>query len=227
MKTRSLQPEIMDMGPEFYTQKEYYDCLYQLGRIGKYFGTDNVMVKLFSKLPFKPESILDVGCGGGSFAIQLAQNFKDTYVLGTDISADAIIYAQNQNKNLNNLKFELRNLPELNEPEKSFDIITSTLVFHHLTDEEIVNFLKKSSLIAKKAIIINDLHRHWISYIGCSIIMPLFFPNRLVKYDSLLSIKKSFTYNELEYYLNKAGFSKQDYTITWHWPFRWVIRIML
>lgn len=226
MKRRSLEPEIMDLGPQFYTIEEYNDCLLQLGRIGKYLGTDKIMLKMFDQLPFEIDSILDVGCGGGSFTSQLASNFIRTNVLGIDISGYAIDYAKN-NYSRDNLKFELRNDPGLNEVEKSFDIVTTTLVLHHLSDDQIIEFFKKSALIARKAIIINDLHRHWLSYTGCSIIMPLFFPNRLTINDSLLSIKKSFRHDELKSYLDKAGFSSKNYTISWHWPFRWIVKVML
>jgi 2-polyprenyl-3-methyl-5-hydroxy-6-metoxy-1,4-benzoquinol methylase len=233
MKQRSREPELIDLGFKYYSIEEYNQCLYQLGRIGKYLGTDKSMIKLFSKMNQPINSILDVGCGSGAFTRQLAEKFQDTQVVGTDICAEAISYAQNQKeiyqskKNLDNLKFELRFDAELNEPEKSFDIVTSTLVFHHLSNENIITFLKKSKLIARKAIIINDLHRNWLPYMSCKVLMPLFFPNRLVCNDSLLSIKKSFTYDDWKYYLYKAGFNNKDYKISWYWPFRWIVEIKI
>lgn len=229
MQVRSNQPEIMDLSDKFYTVEEYNDCLYQIGRIGKYLGNEKKMFKLFSK--YSPESILDIGCGGGNFTTYLAKQFKDTKVVGIDINQQAIKYAKEQqlirNNSLNNLKFEFRTSAELNEPEKSYDILTTTLVLHHLKDEEIIEFLKKAKSIAKKAIIINDLHRNWIPYFFSMIIFPVFFNNRLVRNDSLLSIKKSFIYKDLQKYLQKASFNEQNYKISWSWPFRWIIEINL
>ena len=232
LKKRSYEPELMDMGTQFYTETEYNECLYQLDCIGKYSGNNTKMLKTFSSLPYKINSILDVGCGGGLFTLQLAKKFSSAKVYDTDISIQAIDYAKNQQKKfqennlpLNNLNFELRTNCELIEPEKSFDIVTSSLVCHHLSDESIVDFLKRAAKVAKKTIIINDLNRHWLAYVGCSIIMPMFSKNKLILKDSLLSIKKSFTYDEWINYLQQAGFKKENYKISWHWPFRWIIKV--
>ncbi|MDR3647263.1 MAG: methyltransferase domain-containing protein [Candidatus Babeliales bacterium] len=222
MKIRSRQPELIDLGSEHYTQHEYNHCLYQLGRIGKYLGANNAILKTF---PHNINSILDVGCGGGYFAMQLALKFKNAQVTGIDLNSDAITHAIKQNAHLNNIKFLLSKTPELNEPEKSYDIVTATLVCHHLSDEEIIDFLKRAKVVARKNIIINDLQRSRVSYFFASIIMPLFFNNRLVKNDSLLSIKKAFTYSDWIFYLKAAGISPSNYSIRWHWPFRWIIKI--
>jgi len=243
LKIRSREPELIDLGSQYYTQEEYDNCLYQIGRIGKYLGANNAMLthstRIASSLPGfassfaghgrvtggNINSILDVGCGGGYFTAQLAKKFKNIQVTGIDINPDAITHSQTRNPRLNNLKFELRNTPELNEPPKSYDIVTATLVCHHLSDEEIIDFLKRAKLVARKNIIINDLQRNRIAYFFALIIMPIFFKNRLVENDSLLSIKKSFTYNDWIYYLYNAGIKPEDYMISWHWPFRWIIKI--
>lgn len=227
MKIRSREPEFIDLGSDHYTQEEYYDCLYQLGRIGNYLGNNKKMLKIFAKLPYKIDSILDVGCGGGLFALQIAEQFKNSKVIGIDLSLQAINYANQQKlqNNINNLEYQISKTPELNEAAKSFDIVTATLVCHHLSDSQIIDFLKRAKIVARKNIIINDLHRNIISYLGATILIPLFFNNRLVKNDSLLSIKKSFIRSDWVYYLNSAGFKAQDYSITWHWPFRWIIKV--
>lgn len=225
MKIRSREPELIDLGLPYYTHTEYHHCLYQLGRIGKYLGANNLIIKTFTTLPYKIDSILDVGCGGGYFTRQLAQTFIQANVIGIDINPTAIEHAQENNANLKNIRFQLRITPELNEPPKSADIVTATLVCHHLSDEEIIDFLKRAKSVARKNIIINDLHRHWISYYFAKIVMPIFFANRLIENDSLLSIKKSFTYNDWIYYLYNAGFKSNDYSIFWHWSFRWIIKV--
>lgn len=228
MKKRSYDPEIMDLGPAYYTQEEYHNCLYQLGRIGHLLGGDKATLKAFKKVS-NITSIIDVGCGGGTFTIKLAQQFPNTYVLGIDIDPQAITYAQSQlshlTKPLKNLYFERRDNPLLSEKEKSFDVVTATLVCHHLNDNALIDFLQRATRIARKMVIINDLHRHWIAYSCGAIIIPLFFRNRLTVYDSLLSIKKAFTYADWVSYLSKAGLDENSYAITWHWPFRWIVAV--
>ena len=228
-KKRSNEPELIDLGPAYYTLKEYNDCLYQLGRIGKLLGSDRVTIQAFQRLPFSVQSVLDVGCGGGHFTLKLAQKLKHTHITGLDIASGAITYAQKQQKlhNISNVSFVVAWQAELQEQEKSYDIVTATLVCHHLSDQALIDFIQRACKVARKAVIINDLHRHWLAYVGFACIGPLFFRNRLVQHDSLLSIKKGFTRAEWVYYLQQAGITSQKYSITWKWLFRWLVTIHL
>jgi len=228
MKTskRSYQPELLDLGSSFYSPKEYGDCLHQLGRIGRFLGGDRASVKTFSKVP-KPQSILDVGCGGGQFTIQLARQFPKAQILGIDISQKAIQFAKKRKKEakVKNAKFEVPSSTTLSYPSNSFDVVTATLVCHHMNDTDLIDFLKKSYQVANKRVIINDLHRHWVPYVGFALIAKLFFPNRLIYHDGLLSIKKAFKRNEWIDYLQAADIPLEHCSITRHWGFRWIINI--
>ena len=85
-------------------------------------------------------------------------------------------------------------------------------------------FLKNANDAARNALIINDLHRHFIAYWFYKLLSPILFRNRLISHDGLLSIKKSFTKKELHYFLKQANIS--NYQIKWHFPFRWSILIL-
>ncbi len=227
--SRSNRLEIIDLGPDFYTKEEYNDCLEQLGKIGKWLGGDRATLSAFSKICNKQLSILDVGCGGGIFAIKLARQYSSATVLGIDINPYAIEFASKKlssfNDKLHNINFEIRSEAELNEPTKSFDIVTSTLVCHHLPEEALITFIYKACRIAKKKVIINDLHRHPLALLLFKIICPLYFRNRLVHHDGALSIQRAFKRHDWVSYLERAGIKKSHYTIKWHWAFRWIVEI--
>lgn len=223
---RSTELELLDLGPSYYSKEEYEDCLYQLARIGRFLGGDKASLKIFNKLPV-PFSILDVGCGGGHFTILLAKQYPKTKVVGVDISIEAIEFAHERSHEaaLNNVTFDHSSSDSLSYPQKSFDIVTATLVCHHLTDEQLIDFLKKSYQVAAKFIIINDLHRHDLAYLGFNLISRLFFNNRLIVHDGLLSIKRAFKKKDWIDYLTAAEIPLKDCSITWHWAFRWVLCI--
>jgi len=231
MKKRSYQPELMDLGPSHYTHEEYVDCLEKLGVIGKILGGNRATRKAFAQLSPAPTSILDVGCGNGSNTLEIARLYPHARVVGIDIAPEAIIaaksyktaYETKHNIKLPNLSFELRTNPTLSEPAKGFDVVTATLLCHHLNDHELVDFFKAAHSIARQAVIINDLHRHPLAYALFWLVSPL-FNNRLIRYDGLLSIKRSFTRKELISYLEVAGIAPDAYSITWYWAFRWIIR---
>lgn len=223
---RSYDPELLDLGPSYYTKEEYEDCLHQLARIGRFLGGNKATLKTFYTVP-KPQTILDVGCGGGQFTLQLAKQFPQAQVIGIDISSQAIEFAQNQLQEtlLKNIKFDLSYSTQLPFLPNSFDVVTSTLVCHHLKDDQLITFLKNSYQIAKKSIIINDLHRHWLPYLGFALLAKLFFRNRLIFHDGLLSIKRSFKKQDWIHFLNAAEIPLEHCAITWHWAFRWVLCI--
>ncbi len=224
MKARSNQLELMDLGPAYYTVEEYKDCLHKLGIIGTLLGGDQATLSAFAQLPSSPLSILDVGCGNGAFACKLARYYPQAHVVGIDIAPEAIALAQQYSSQNPHLLFEYRQSPELSEPAKSYDVITATLLCHHLTNEQFIQFLQAANTIARKAIILNDLQRHWLAYMLFWLISPL-FNNRLIRYDGLLSIKRGFTRPELVDILKAAGFASRKYKIEWKWAFRWVITI--
>lgn len=229
MNIRSAQKELIDLGEPSYTESEYLDCLKHLGRIGRFLGGDRATLSAFNTLKKAPCSILDVGCGGGDFARVLAHRFPKTDVTGIDFSGSAIGYAKRHpaNGKYPRLAFEVPRTLELNIPAKSVDVITATLVCHHMSDSEVVDFLKRAKNSAAQAIIINDLHRSRLAYSCFNVISRLFFPNRLIIHDGLISITRGFTKNDWVDYLQKAGFKKEEYRIQWKWAFRWIIIVTL
>lgn len=227
MSKRSQTPEWIDLGPSYYTQEEYSDCLTQLERIGRFLGGDSATFWAFNQLKIPPTSILDVGCGGGQLAIKLAKLYPKSAVKGIDLSSDAIAYAHRQLEKEANLhvEFSVPATPQLNELSKSFDVVASTLVCHHLSDEEIIDFIKRSAQVAREAVIINDLHRHILATCGFFALAPLCFRNRLIFHDGLISIRRAFTRKDWAHYMQAAGIPQQAWTLTWHRFFRWILII--
>lgn len=226
-KKRLNAKEWMDLG--YYSPQEYSDCLHQLDRIGNLLGGDRATFKAFDKLPTPPNSILDVGCGSGSLSLQLAQRYPNAKVVGIDIAPEAIEYARKQHKEkfpfIHNLEFIATKTPNLHYPPKSFDVVTSTLVCHHLSDSEIITFLKDASHIANQAIILNDLHRHPLASFAFKTISPILFRNKMIDHDGLISIKRAFTRSDWESYFQKASIPKEKASLSWHWAFRWIAMI--
>lgn len=227
MQSRSSEKEYIDLGPEFYTSQEYRDCLKKLGSVGRLLGGNLATLSAFKELKHEPTSILDVGCGGGDFTRLLAKKFPHAEVVGIDYSKAAIEYAKEmpQNANFPNLTFKVPETLELNAPLKSFDVVTATLVCHHMTNQELVEFLVRAANVARKAIILNDLHRNSLAYFSYFILNPILFRNRLISHDGLISIKRSFIKSDWISYLHEAGLKEYQYTIKWKFPFRWIITI--
>jgi 2-polyprenyl-3-methyl-5-hydroxy-6-metoxy-1,4-benzoquinol methylase len=220
---RSDELELIDRGE--YSQTEYQHCLQTLDRIGRWLGGDSGTFAALDKMNKEPLSVLDVGCGGGIFTSRLARRYPEARVLGIDVNQDAIAFAQKRLNAPENLSFELRYQGKLEEPPKSYDVVMTTLVCHHLADSEIIDFIQRAKLIAKKKVIINDLHRTPLAYYLFKFIGPILFRNPLVQNDGPISVLRSFKRKDWEHYLEMAGVDRSSYRIVWRWAFRWVIEI--
>ncbi len=66
------------------------------------------------------DSVLDLGCGYGRVAIELAKSVKK--IVGIDISQDNIEFAQSLCRQLDNLEFYKMNAAALNFPDDTFDV---------------------------------------------------------------------------------------------------------
>ncbi|CCB86487.1 putative uncharacterized protein [Parachlamydia acanthamoebae UV-7] len=214
---RSMELELIDLGPSHYSSEEYRDCLDKLNKVGKYLGGDHASFCAMQQLSFSPASVLDVGCGGGGFTQKLGRFYKEATVRGIDISHEAIISAQEHNR-CPNVVFECRNLSEI--PTKSYDIVISTLVCHHLSDADLIAFLKECLRVAKQKVIVNDLHRHPLAWLGFSLLAPILFKNRLITHDGSLSVKRAFKRKDWRYYLQVLQVQGH---LSWYWPFRWIL----
>jgi 2-polyprenyl-3-methyl-5-hydroxy-6-metoxy-1,4-benzoquinol methylase len=229
MNKRSSRLELIDLGADHYTDTEYAGFILQLERIGRFLGGDKASFKTFNKLPFAPKSILDIGCGGGQFTIKLAKKYPLAQVVGIDTNPKAIeiakMYLNKEKPSLNNVEFIVPSSIHLNYPTDHFDIVTSTLVCHHLTDDQLIEFFKEACRVAKRTVIMNDLHRHSLARASFAIAAPLFFRNRLIWHDGLLSIQRAFKKKDWCELLEAAGISLKRCSISWHWAFRWMVKI--
>ena len=190
---RSTEKELLDLGPDHYTDEEYNDCLKKLSRINSLLGGFGAMKKALKAI--KPRSFLDVGCGAGVLCQKVAHWFNETSIMGIDLNPKAIEKADRDlpDSLRNQVSFQC----EKSFPSDSFDVVTSMLVAHHFTDDELVVFIQENYRMASKFVIINDLQRHVLAYASFSILVPFLFPNRLIWHDGRLSIKRGFRKNEL------------------------------
>lgn len=224
-KERSQELEILDLDSSHYTQDEYKHCLKLLGRINQWLGGFQATKKAFTHLKKNPESILEVGCGGGYLCQLMSQWFPQAQITGIDINPAAVEETRKFNFSNKNVNSEQQQNKTLAYTTNQFDVVTTMLVCHHMNDQELVEFFRECYRICRCAVIINDLHRHIIAYTGFFLIAPIFFPSRLIWNDGCLSIRRAFHKNEWVKILTKAGFSEDQYELRWNWAFRWTLTI--
>ena len=101
-----------------------------------------------------------------------------------------------------------------------FDFIVSSLVTHHMTDEQLSAFISFMEKNATRGWLVNDLHRHRLAFHGFPLLARLIGAHRIVREDGQLSIARSFRPAEWREILAAAGLSDDDARIVRHFPFR-------
>lgn len=81
----------------------------------------------------RDERILDIGCGTGTFVLLVKKTYPDSNVVGLDPDEEVLQIAkskaQKSNSDITFVQASAENLPF---QDSSFDIIVSSLAFHHL-----------------------------------------------------------------------------------------------
>jgi SAM-dependent methyltransferase len=94
---------------------------------------------LLSMLPRRPyRNVLDVGCGLGTFTRRLAP-FAE-HVLGTDISAEAVVQARRLSAENPNISYSQRDVLDSSQQEATFDLIVLADTLYYidpLTDDRL------------------------------------------------------------------------------------------
>jgi hypothetical protein len=80
--------------------------------------------------------------------------------------------------------------------------------------------------VASKLVLVQDLHRHWISYYFLPLTRFLFQWNKITVEDGMKSVAAGWRRTELESVLSIAGLLSRS-KIRWHFPsFRYFIAIL-
>jgi 2-polyprenyl-3-methyl-5-hydroxy-6-metoxy-1,4-benzoquinol methylase len=102
--------------------------------------------------------------------------------------------------------------------DEPWDVIVSSLVAHHMSHAELVDFLRFMDRHAQRGWFINDLHRHGFAYLGYPLLARIAGWHRIVREDGRLSIARSYRPGEWSPILAEAGVA--DARVFRAFPFR-------
>jgi len=136
-----LSDELYDL---FLDPKRQYSCAYFKDKNDTLEAAQNNKIQhIIKKLNIKPnQKVLDIGCGWGSLAIDIAQS-TNCEVTGITLSKNQFDYCVKKTKELNlenQITFKLIDYRELNE---KFDRIVSVGMFEHVGRKFYKKFFKK------------------------------------------------------------------------------------
>ena len=85
----------------------------------------------------RPLAILELGCGTGNLTQLLAHNFPQAHLSFVDLSGDMLVQTARKLDPLSKAYTPVRGgFMDVDFPEGRFDLVTSSIALHHLSDEE-------------------------------------------------------------------------------------------
>jgi len=225
------------------TQKEFMDdlqcsgsdvdqTLRELEFINRWLGGNEVTLsslrRISEKLPKKTLRIVDIGCGGGDMLILIlkwAQKKEiSVELLGLDANPYIVDFAKINTASYPQITIDQCDILSDEFAAQKFDLVFATLFLHHFSNKELIEIFNRLKDQANIAILINDLHRHFLAYYSIKWLTNWFSKSKMVPFDAPLSVSKAFTRNEIKGILKEAGIN--NYILRWKWAFRWQLMIL-
>lgn len=210
LSRRDCQPELMD-DPTL-DPLEHKKALAGLARINRFSNSAGVLwpslEKFYANNSSRPLRVLDIATGSGDVPIALAkrasQKGMQIEFAGCDFSPIAVENAKHQATQAG-LKIEFFPLNVLEEPlPEGYDVLTSSLFFHHLSREHALLLLAKMAKVTQ-LVLINDLNRGRLNYLLVWLASHALTRSYVVHVDGPLSVRAAFTKAEFLKLSEEAG----------------------
>ena len=162
--------------------------------------------------PPDPLTVLDIGTGAADIPVALLAEAgragRQVRVTATDSREEVLAAARAVTPGLDEidgLTLEVADGRKLPYSDNTFDVVHSSMVLHHVDPTEAVAFLREMSRVARRGIVVNDLSRLPITFLGAWLMSHALTANRFSRHDAPLSARRAYTLSEVHALLYRAG----------------------
>ena len=231
LKKRHKSKEFLDDTSQgFEVHHEAYEQLEFINKYTYYYtpilNAVKAAWKKHKKKSKEPIRILDIGFGNGDVLRKISdwskKNKIPVILTGVDINPWSEKSARIMTPKKTNIRFLITDVFN-HRPRKKHDLIISTQMLHHLSDEKIVKLIKWMTKNSNIGWFVLDLHRHLIPYYFVKYAFKIVKLNKMMQHDAITSFSKAFTSNDWKNYLNKSKINLKKVSIKWHVSFRYGI----
>jgi len=212
-------PELMDGACSY---GDFHGCLRSLEQINRWLLGYRPTLAWLKRLPHgsgDPVHIVDVGCGGGDLLRKIAgwARKRGTVVqlTGIDLNPFAARAAAESTPEELEIAWVTGNALEY-RPRKPVHVVVSSLMAHHLEDEEIVALLRWMEATAQVGWFINDLERSQWSCRMFGWVERIAGWHKFVRHDGPVSFQRAFREEDWIRLLAAAEVPLQAVTVE-HW----------
>ena len=160
-------------------------------------------------------TVLDVGTGGADLAVALARGARTRsrrlHVVGIDSRPEVLAAAVRLRggtgwaDGADDVELHVGDARDLRFADRSFDVAHASLVLHHLEPAVAVGVLREMGRIARLGVVVNDLDRTRVGWVGAWLTGHLLTANRYTRHDAPLSVRRAYRPQEAAAMLYAAG----------------------
>jgi len=157
-------------------------------------------------------AILDVGTGGADIPLALVAAAtaagRPLTVTAVDSRPEILAAARRAHPSIDRtpgLELGLADGRGLPFPDGAFDIAHASLVLHHLEPDAAVEFLRELRRVARSGIVVNDLIRGRLFWLGGWLLIHATATSSYTRHDGPLSVRRSYSRRELRTLIDEAG----------------------
>lgn len=204
LRERSTQAESLD-SPER-PPAEIAASYRQLARANRLFFFSHPFVvhlpRVLGRENCRSLTLLDVGAGDGLLGQRLARwaQRRDWHWEVTNLDANPHALALNPGG---------RNVPgsalALPFPDAHFDVVVASQMTHHLTDAEVVTHFREAWRVARRTVLVSDVHRNAFLYGLVWFGVRLLGLGRAMREDGVISVRRGFRLGEWRRHAEEAG----------------------
>ncbi len=172
----------------------------------------------------EPLQVVDVGCGCGDTLRRVhawaAKRGISVRLIGVDLNPDAIRAAKEATSPASGIDWIVGDALRSDRSMGEIDVVICTLLTHHLTDPQIVQFLKWAERTARCGWFVNDLHRKAVPYHLFRLLARFTNLHPFVKNDGAVSIRRSFVVEDWRKLCVATGLGVESVSIKEYRPAR-------
>ena len=212
-------PELMDGDCSY---EDFRDCLRDLEQVNRWLLGYRPTLAWLNRLPrgpHRPVHIVDVGSGGGDLLRQILAWARRrgiaVQLTGIDLNPYAARAAAEFTPKQLGVEWVTGDALEY-RPDKPIDIVVSSLMAHHLEDEEIIVLLRWMEATAQTGWFINDLERSERTSRLFGRLARIAGWHRFVRHDGPVSFRRAFREEDWVHLLDAAQVPRNAVTLE-HW----------
>jgi SAM-dependent methyltransferase len=192
--------------------RELAESLDQVAEVNRLLGGRRAVWKALEPLLRSggPTSILDLGTGSADIPLDIARRARrhglDVHILATDLHPQMRAIAAGRTRSVAAISVGAADALALPYAPGSVDVVLLSLTLHHFDHAQQVAALREAALVARTAVIVNELERCRANYAGARLLAATRWRgNRLTRHDGPLSVLRAFTMAELSELAAAAG----------------------